>query len=122
MSSGPTPSTDADRIAAVVLSCSSVAGLHGGRWGEVATYLPGRQVAGVRVHPDLVEVHVVGVYPTPVADIARQVRTALHPETGETPIQIVVENYADPADEQPQNAGRIAVAGPDDTAPVSSPR
>ncbi|MET0188390.1 MAG: hypothetical protein ABW212_05290, partial [Pseudonocardia sediminis] len=93
--------TDADLVAAVVAGCPSVIALHGGRWGEVATYLPGRQVTGVRLRPNLVEVHVVGRYPVPVPDIARQIRTALRtsPATSVagTPVEVVVEDYAAPS-------------------------
>lgn len=96
MSSTPAPTTEADRIAAIVLGCSTVAALHGGHWGEVATYLPGRQVPGVLVRPDMVEVHVVGRYPTPVPEIEQQVRDALRPETGQRPVRVVVGDYAEP--------------------------
>ncbi|MFD4183444.1 hypothetical protein ACFWPB_20405, partial [Rhodococcus sp. NPDC058514] len=37
----------ADLIADAVLAVPGVAGLHGGMFGEVATYLPGRRVLGV---------------------------------------------------------------------------
>ena len=38
-----------ETAAAVVLGCAGVSRLDGGPFGEVATYLPGRTVNGVRV-------------------------------------------------------------------------
>jgi hypothetical protein len=40
---------DADRIATAVRASRSIAGLDSGRYGEIATYLPGRRVSGVRI-------------------------------------------------------------------------
>ncbi|WP_203433494.1 Asp23/Gls24 family envelope stress response protein [Jiangella asiatica] len=50
----------ADTVAAAVRDIDGVAELHGGLFGEVGTYLPGRRVLGVRL--DVVgnaEIHVV---------------------------------------------------------------
>lgn len=92
-----TPAADADRIVTAVLSCPSVAALHGGRFGEIAAYLPGRRVVGVRHEGRHVAVHVVGRYPSPVADIGTQVRnavTAVLP--GVLVVDVTVEDYLDP--------------------------
>jgi len=111
--------TVADRIAAATLSCPAVARLHGGRFGEVATYLPGRRISGVRLRstPDddpagtgpagisTVEIHVVGRYPATVDEIATQVRTALRPLVGAARVDVVVGDYTGPA-------GPIRTAGP----------
>ncbi|WP_018180709.1 hypothetical protein [Jongsikchunia kroppenstedtii] len=48
----------AERIAAAVAAVPGVAGLHGGQFGEIGTYLPGRRVAGVRLTADRCEVHI----------------------------------------------------------------
>lgn len=119
--------TVADRIAVATLSCPAVARLHGGRFGEVATYLPGRRISGVRLRsaPDddpagtgpagisttgistagistagisTVEIHVVGRYPATVDEIATQVRTALRPLVGAARVDVVVGDYTGPAD------------------------
>lgn len=103
--------SDADRIAAAVLACPAVAALHGGRFGEIATYLPGRRVAGVRVTDRSVEVHVVGRYPAPVAEIADQVRAALRPLVGPDRVDVVVGDYAAP--------GESAPVRPSDSAPAA---
>lgn len=47
------------RVRDAVLSVQDVAALSGGVLGEVATYLPGDRVPGVRVGDDGVHVHVV---------------------------------------------------------------
>jgi len=93
---GPDP--DPDRVAAAVLACPVVAGLNGGRFGEAATYLPGRRVTGVRITPDTVAVHLVGRYPAPpVGDIDQAVRAALAPHLARRPLTITIEDYAPPA-------------------------
>lgn len=83
----------ADRITAAVLGCPSVAGLHGGRFGEVATYLPGRRVPGVRLTATEVAVHLVGLYPATVAEIDAQVRAAVAPHLAGLPLAITIEDY-----------------------------
>ena len=91
---GPAGVVDADLVARLVLGCPAVAALHGGLFGEVATYLPGRRVVGVRIRPGVVEVHVVGHYPVPVADIAAQVRAAIGTAPGELVVDVTVADYA----------------------------
>ena len=46
---GVTPSELSEQVAAAVLSVPGVHDLHGGVLGEVATYLPGRRVNGIRL-------------------------------------------------------------------------
>jgi hypothetical protein len=74
---GHPPEDLATRIAEVVQRCPDVAALSGGLVGEIASYLPGKRVHGVRVREDSVEVHVVGIYGPPLDVIAEQVRTAV---------------------------------------------
>lgn len=69
-----------DLVAAAVLAVPGVTRLHAGPWGEVATYLPGRRVAGVRnvrtvrtvdgVDDEALEIHVA------VSDEATCLQTA----------------------------------------------
>ena len=56
-----------------------VADLHGGSFGQVASYLPGRSVTGVRIRPDVTSIHVVLFWGTPVLSAAEQVRVAVLP-------------------------------------------
>ena len=82
-----------DAVAAAVASCPSVARLSGGTLGEVATYLPGRRVSGVRVTEDGgIEVHVVAHYGPPVASVAAEVRAAVAAVAGLVPITVGVDD------------------------------
>jgi hypothetical protein len=72
---------DAERVAAAVGRCRTVARLSGGRFGEVATYLPGRRVTGVAIRDNAprpeVAVHVVGRYGPTMEEISREVVAAV---------------------------------------------
>ncbi|MGH3616193.1 MAG: hypothetical protein ACRDRK_27095 [Pseudonocardia sp.] len=107
----------ADLIAVAVLACPDVAGLHGGRFGEVATYLPGRQVTGVRITPTDVFVHVIARYPATVDQIDTAVRIALVPHVGALSVTLTIEDMvADlPAKGGPV-AGRPVMDRPDASA------
>ncbi len=58
----PTGAELADRVAAAVLTVRGVTGLHGGVFGETATYLPGRRVPGVRLTEDVTDIHLSLAY------------------------------------------------------------
>ncbi|WP_439657607.1 hypothetical protein ACSHWB_35175 [Lentzea sp. HUAS TT2] len=70
---------DADRIALAVTALPHVAGLHSGRFGEIATLLPGRRIAGVRIRPGGITIGVTGRYPATVTEIGDGVRAAIGP-------------------------------------------
>jgi uncharacterized alkaline shock family protein YloU len=83
---------EAEAVAAAVRSCPAVVDLAGGDFGEVATYLPGKRITGVRVTDDRVDVHLVGRYGIPIPALAAEVRTALtHLARGRT-VDIRVED------------------------------
>ena len=69
---------DLDAVAAAARGCPAVDDLCPGPWGGVVTYLPGRQVPGVRVAGDHVVISVRGRWGVPASEVARQVR-ALSP-------------------------------------------
>lgn len=73
-SSGPDGRSEglADRVRDRALSVAGVVDLAAGLAGEIATYLPGRQVPGVRLHPDRAEVHVVVDTSTPLPVVAAE--------------------------------------------------
>lgn len=75
------PGTEADpaeTVAAAVRAVPGVAGLYGGLFGEVATHLAGRRVAGVRIDDyGNAEVHVVLRWGHPVPATAYAVRRAV---------------------------------------------
>ena len=88
------PTADAaERIAAVVTAVPGVAGLHAGPFGEVATYLPGQRVAGVRVGEQGCEVHVVATAGTPLLQVADRVRAAATAATGGR-VDVIIEDIA----------------------------
>jgi hypothetical protein len=93
---GPDLEPDPEHIAALTLTCPLVAGLHGGRYGEAATYLPRRRVIGVRVAPTEIGVHVTARYPATISEVDAQVRVALTPYLAGLPLVVTIEDYAPP--------------------------
>ena len=82
----------ADLIAAAVTAVPGVVGLHAGMFGEVATYLPGHRVSGIRTGSDgVTEVHVTLRYGSPVRETAAQVRDAAAAVTGGV-VDVTVED------------------------------
>lgn len=75
---GTAPEPDAETVAAAAVACEGVHALtRGSDVVEVATYLPGRRVLGVRVSPGRAEVHLVTEYGANMVDVADRVRTAV---------------------------------------------
>ncbi|WP_130011219.1 hypothetical protein [Serinicoccus sediminis] len=85
----------AELVGERVLTVPGVHDLHPGVMGEIATYLPGRRVAGVRLTQDTCEVHVVLDWAAPVAGTTDAVRAAVRPLV-EGPVDVVVEDVAAP--------------------------
>lgn len=81
-------------IAGKLAGLPEVAGPHGGRVGEIATLLPGRRVAGVRVADDEVTVGIVLRYPATVTEAAASVRAAVGPL--DRPVRVFVGDVAVP--------------------------
>lgn len=93
----PEPAPEpADRVAAAVLDVPGVHDLHGGLTGEVATLLPGRRVAGVRLRDDVCEIHVVIAWGAAVAETANAVRAAVDPLVDHRTVDVVVADVAPP--------------------------
>ncbi|MFZ2174464.1 MAG: hypothetical protein WAW17_10585 [Rhodococcus sp. (in: high G+C Gram-positive bacteria)] len=80
-----------DRIAAAVLATPGVAAMHGGTFGEVATYLPGRRVTGVTVDDSGCAVHLAVLYPANVVDTAEKVRAAVE-SIVTVPVDVIIED------------------------------
>src|SRR3981081_3908344 len=97
---------DLDAVTAAVLGCGGVDDLDSGPWGGVVSYLPGRQVAGVRIASDHVLISVRGRWGVPVAELARQVRAALAALVAPRRLDIVVADLSEATAEVP--AGRPA--------------
>ena len=96
--SGVLEGISVDELAARAASCGSVARLSPGPVGEVATYLPGRRVPGVRVRDDGIEIHVVGRWGVRVADIAADVRAAIRPIAPGVPVDVHMDDVDVPSD------------------------
>ncbi|MDX8050982.1 hypothetical protein SK571_16465 [Lentzea sp. BCCO 10_0798] len=93
MSSDP----DAARIAAAVRALPEVVGLHGGRFGEVATFTPPHRTVGVRVREDEVTVGVVVGYPFTAGRIAQAVRGAVGGAgAAGVPVHVVIGDLVEP--------------------------
>jgi len=91
-----TGGVDVDAVAAVVRGCAGVAGLDGGRFGEVASYLPGRTVAGVVVSGGRVLVQVRSRWGVPAPALAAAITRALRPVTRNRPVDVVIGDIDDP--------------------------
>ncbi|WP_261555969.1 hypothetical protein, partial [Frankia tisae] len=119
---------DPDRVAAAVTACPGVARLVAtptpgllsiparvgagdrGPVAEVATYLPRRRVAGVRVRDDRIVVQVDCRYGEPLADLAGRIRAAVLCAAPDCPRVDVVIRDLDPPD-GPAPAGPRTQAG-----------
>ena len=91
-----TGGVDVDAVAEVVRGCPGVAGLDGGRFGEVASYLPGRTVPGVVVSGGRVLVQVRSRWGVPAPALATAITRALRPVTGDRPVDVVIGDIDDP--------------------------
>ena len=89
---GAGPAVDVEAVAQRALRCRSVARISTGTFGEVATYLPGRRVPGVRVGDGRLEIHVVACWGAEVPALAGEVRDALRPLAGDLPIDVHVDD------------------------------
>ena len=90
-----------DAVVAAVRAVPGVAELHGGLFGEAATYLPGRRVAGVRIIDGTAEVHLSVRYGSSVHAVAGAVRRAVLGLVG-GPVDVIVEDVVeDGADDIP---------------------
>lgn len=92
MSPAPEP---ADLVAEVVMACPAVAALADD--GLLATFLPGRRVAGVRIEDDVCEVAVIlRLDGSPLPEVAEQVRHAVTPVVGGRRVDIVIADVVLP--------------------------
>ena len=87
---------DIDAVAAIVRGCAGVSALDGGRFGEVASYLPGRTVPGVAVDDSRIRVQVRSQWGVPAADLAAVITAALAPLAGPRPVDVAIADIDDP--------------------------
>jgi hypothetical protein len=87
---------DVDAVAAAVRAGPGVSGLHGGRYGEVTTYLPGRVVRGVVVDANRVRVQVRSGWGVEAPALAAAITAALAPLTGDRAVDVAIADIDDP--------------------------
>ena len=97
----------AEAVADAVAACPGVVRLGTGSTIEVATYLPGRRVHGVRMGDDAVEVHVVARPGTVLPDLAEAVRRAVITVVSTQ----IVDVYIDDLDTEPEEDAEAAPPG-----------
>jgi hypothetical protein len=96
------PPVDAERVASAVERVPTVARLSAGSAGaEIATYLPGRRVRGVRVDEATVEVHVVARWPAVLPEVGEAVRSAAAPLVGGRAVEVVIDDLEVPGEDEP---------------------
>ena len=100
----------ARRIVDAATAVPGVTGLHGGTFGEIATYLPGERIAGVRVDDDAATVHIVVDYTHGVQAVADRVVAAASEAAG-LPVSVVVEDIVTPGEAVVQAAETRDAAG-----------
>jgi len=66
--------------------------LAGGKFGQIATYAPGRKVNGVRFTGDAVEVHVVAEWVESLPQLADDVRAAVDTLTAGRSVSVFVDD------------------------------
>lgn len=106
-SSGVDPAPLAERIAAVVNAHPAVARLDSGIFGAVATYLPGRRLAGVRLGTgdEPVEIGVVLRLGAPLPGVVTALRREVSALCGGARVDVTVADLDVPATEVGPPAG-----------------
>jgi hypothetical protein len=89
---------DLDAVVAAARGCAGVDELASGPW-NVVTYLPGRQVPGVRITSDHVVISLRGKWGVPAAQIAREVRAAVADLVTPRRVDLVLAEVGDPSPE-----------------------
>ena len=100
------PGEVAERVAAVVGAVPGVAALHGGTYGDIASYLPGRKLIGVRIGrvDEPIEVAVVVGLNRPIPAVVADVRRAVTTVCGNRPVDVTVADVVeDPAAPLPRS-------------------
>jgi hypothetical protein len=89
-----------ERVAGALLAHPAVAALSTGRFGTVATYLPGRRQPGVSLGDadEPARVSVVLRFGAPVGPTADELRAIVAAETGARRVDVVVTDLAMPDD------------------------
>ncbi|MCW2530218.1 MAG: hypothetical protein JWM76_5078 [Pseudonocardiales bacterium] len=97
---------DVDAVATAVHGCATVDDLYSSPSASVASYLPGRRVAGIRVDDSSVTIQVRGHWGVAAGDLAREVRQAVRPWVGSRRVDVVIADVTD--------APGVSPVGPND--------
>lgn len=96
--STPTPTSDdttvLTRARDAAVGVAGVASMHAGAFGEVATYLPGDRIQGLRRKDDRIEVHVAAEFGQPLAALVEKVRETVRPIVG-CPVDVFIEDVVE---------------------------
>lgn len=87
---------DVAAVAVAVRGCAGVSALDSGRFGEVVSYLPGRQVPGVVVREWSVLVGVRSRWGVRAADLFAQIAAAVAPLIGRRWVELAIGDIDDP--------------------------
>lgn len=87
----------ADAVVTRVLQVPGVARMHGGMFGEVATYLPGRRIVGVQLRDSETVIHVVLFWGVDIVQTVDLIRASVGPLVG-TPVDVTVQDVDIAAD------------------------
>ncbi|MEP9417269.1 hypothetical protein ABLE92_23415 [Gordonia sp. VNQ95] len=107
----------AEAIERAVSVIDGVSGLHGGVFGEIATYLPGGRVNGVRLTDSGGEVHVILDIGHDLRAVAEHVSQVASEIAGK-PIDVTVEDVNFAPGGEPDSAGRQQLSAQDCTTEV----
>lgn len=114
----PGPDVHPEEVARAAVACPDVARLSEGAVAEVASYLPGRRVPGVRILDEAVEVHIVARWGRSLPDVGEAVTAAVAPVAGGRPVRVFVEDLDVAAMDAAGPAGAPATAP---GGPVAAP-
>lgn len=84
--------SEAVAIAERARACPGVAGLSGGRFGTVATYLPGERLTGVSTDGREVEIAIVATLDRPLPETAEEVRRAVASLAGDRLVNVRIDD------------------------------
>ena len=88
---------DVDAVAAAVRACPGVDDLFSSPTAVISSYLPHRQVGGVRVRPDAVAIQIRSRWGVSVPAVGAQVQAAVLGLVGGRDVDVLVAEVADPA-------------------------
>lgn len=82
---------EARRVADAVCEIDGVAGLYGGVFGEIATYLPGTRINGVALSDARGEVHIVATAGSDLLAVGARARDIAESITGK-PVSVTIDD------------------------------